>query len=94
MTPPKCTSRPDCPCKFCTRTREEMAAGNTPGQQLDQIAVGWIRDFSAAEVAKINPEWVAVIEWNYDREEDLRVFGTPLPSRYPRPIPAKYRENL
>jgi hypothetical protein len=30
------------------------------------------------------PDWIAVFEWNRDREMDLEAFGTPLPKDYPR----------
>jgi hypothetical protein len=30
------------------------------------------------------PDWIAVFEWNRDREVDLEAFGTPLPKDYPR----------
>jgi hypothetical protein len=86
----KCINRPDCPCEFCMQSRAEFAEGRTPGQELDGLASEWIGDYSAAEVANINPGWISAVEWNFDRSEDLRVFGTPLPKDYPRALPAKY----
>jgi hypothetical protein len=86
----KCTSRPDCPCDFCVRSREEFAAGRTEGQQLDQLALEWIRAFSMQEIERISPEWVAAGEWNCDRRMDFEAFGTPLPANYPRALPERY----
>ncbi len=73
MTTPssKCTSRPDCPCDFRVRSREELAAGRTEGRPIDQVAVDWIDRFNMQETERISPDWIAAVEWKRDREMDF-----------------------
>jgi hypothetical protein len=67
--------QPGCPCEFCVQSRAEFVEGRTPGQELDGLTAERIGDYSAAEVANINPAWISAVEWNFDRSEDLRVFA-------------------
>jgi hypothetical protein len=38
--------------------RFEFAAGQTEQQQLDQLALEWVRAFSMLEIERLSPEWV------------------------------------
>ncbi len=40
----QCTSRPDCPCDFCTGLRAKHASGLSAREEQDMIAFCWMRD--------------------------------------------------